>query len=358
MKIIQWATGNTGSHAVRAIANRPAYQLTGAFVYSKEKAGRDIGEVCGTRPLGVLATTDRSEIMAAEADCVLYMAFAERGFPEAAGDVCQLLESGKNVIATSTPFLHPKAMDEQLGAAIEGACQAGGVTFHGLGIAPGYMSEMLPLSLSRLWGRVDKLVARETLMYNEYPSHEMMFDFLGFGYEPDDPTPLFTDLEVVGTAYKPSSVLLADTLGLKDYELVHFRDIELAPEDFDVASGHIRKGTVAAMRFGTRVLHEGRAVIVQEHCTRMREDLGSSWPRGDGWSIVVEGEPSMSVSVNIGIHGEDHTDQACLATAMHAVHAIPQVVNAAPGIHTLVDLAPFYGGDAFTVAQPAAVDTK
>jgi 2,4-diaminopentanoate dehydrogenase len=40
----------------------------------------------------------------------------------------------------------------------------------------------------------------------------------------------------------------------------------------------------------------------------------------------------------IATHGEDETDQGCLGTAMHAVHAIAPVCAAAPGIRTFLDL--------------------
>ncbi len=40
----------------------------------------------------------------------------------------------------------------------------------------------------------------------------------------------------------------------------------------------------------------------------------------------------MSVRMNVGIHGEDHIEQARCNTAMHAVHAVPFVVAAKPGI--------------------------
>ena len=46
----------------------------------------------------------------------------------------------------------------------------------------------------------------------------------------------------------------------------------------------------------------------------------------------------MSMEVTIACHGEDETDQGCLGTAMHAVHAIAPVCASAPGIVTFLDL--------------------
>src|SRR5262245_53344689 len=135
--VIQWATGTVGCHAIEAIQANPDFKLVGAYVHSPAKAGRDVGEICGLDPIGVVATNDKSAIMKMAADCVLYMAQGE-GNPEAAiDDICQLLAAGKNVISTAlTALIYPKAMGPEIHARIEAACREGGVSFHGTGIQP------------------------------------------------------------------------------------------------------------------------------------------------------------------------------------------------------------------------------
>ena len=44
---MQWATGNIGSHSLRAVIAHPNLDLVGLYVYSEDKAGRDAGELCG-----------------------------------------------------------------------------------------------------------------------------------------------------------------------------------------------------------------------------------------------------------------------------------------------------------------------
>ena len=72
LRVIQWATGNVGGHAVAAVHSHPDLELVGALVYGDDKAGRDVGEICGIGEIGVTATKDRDEIVALDADCVLY----------------------------------------------------------------------------------------------------------------------------------------------------------------------------------------------------------------------------------------------------------------------------------------------
>ena len=41
-------------------------------MHSADKAGLDVGEICGTDPVGVIATGDVDELLALKADCVIY----------------------------------------------------------------------------------------------------------------------------------------------------------------------------------------------------------------------------------------------------------------------------------------------
>jgi hypothetical protein len=50
--VLQWATGNVGRNAVEGIVGHPDLDLIGARVYSGDKVGRDVGDLCGIGPLG------------------------------------------------------------------------------------------------------------------------------------------------------------------------------------------------------------------------------------------------------------------------------------------------------------------
>ena len=85
-----------------------------------------------------------------------------------------------------------------------------------------------------------------------------------------------------------------------------------------------------------------------EHITRLGDDIAPDWPQGRGWYVTVEGSPSMALKCEIALDGEDQNDRACLATAMHAVHAIAPVCEAEPGIRTFLDLPVIMGVGAFS----------
>ena len=72
LRIVQWNTGIVGTAAVRGIAEHPGLELVGCFAHSKQKVGRDVGELCGIAPLGVTATDDVEKLLALAPDCILY----------------------------------------------------------------------------------------------------------------------------------------------------------------------------------------------------------------------------------------------------------------------------------------------
>jgi len=343
LRVVQWATGAVGRHAVAAVVDHPELELAGVFVYSDDKAGRDAGELCGLAPVGVTATKDRDEVLALDADCVLYMPQGETNPAGALEDICALLASGKDVISTAvTALIYPPSMGPIVVDRLDKACAEGGSTFHATGIEPGWASEVLPLTMSALFRRIDSLLVQELLDYSTYASTFMLFDVMGFGRAPDAEV-LGAKPAVLASVFRAPLMLVADGLGAAIDDFTFDRQVWLAERSFDVAAGRIERGTVAAMRFSATAWVDGCPALAVEHVTRLAPGAAPDWPTGRGWKVTVEGEPSMTLEAKIAVHGEDENDQGCLGTAMHAVHAIAPVCAAAPGIRTFLDLPPIAG---------------
>jgi hypothetical protein len=338
LRVIQWATGNVGREAVAAVCRHSDLMLVAALVYDQAKAGRDLGEICGLDPVGVTATTDVDAILALDADCVLYMAQGEMNPTRALDDICALLASGKNVVSTAlSALIYPKSAGQQVVDRLDSACATGRSSFHGTGIEPGWASEVLPLTMSGILGRIDSIVVQELMDYSTYAVPEVMHDIMGFGQPPDAPVPL-ADPELAGSAFRAPLLLVADGLDAEIERFDYHREVAVAHEPITAKFGTIDTGTVSAQRFSCTAVIGGRPTLTIEHITRVGTDQAPDWPTGRGWRITVEGEPSMILDATIAVHGEDDTQQGCLGTAMHAVHAIAAVCAAPPGIRTFLDL--------------------
>jgi 2,4-diaminopentanoate dehydrogenase len=339
-RVIQWATGITGTMALRHVIGSPDLELVGVRVYDPTKVGADAGSLCGLPDIGITATDDRDALINADADVVLYMGKVETDTPGCFADVCDLLASGKDVVATGSRFIHPRSLDGSLADGIEKACRAGGSSFLGLGLFPGFIGESLVPVLSRLTQRTGRIDVREVLNYSTYASHDLIFNAMGFGFPPDDTTPLLTNTEYAASAWIGSTTVLAQALGLEIRGVEGYRDVMTTPRALTVAAGEIPAGTVGAMRFGV-VADCGDTTLAVEHLTRMADDLAPDWPKEIGYEVVFEGEPNLRMHLVVGSHEEDHAEQGCLATAMHAINAIPTVLAADPGLYDLATIGPF-----------------
>jgi hypothetical protein len=203
--------------------------------------------------------------------------------------------------------------------------------------------------MSGLFQRIDSLLVQELMDYTTYDSADMLFDIMGFGKAPDEPVPM-ADAALAGVTFRAPLMLLADGLDATIDDFVYHRDVAVAGKAFEIKAGRIEVGTVAAQRFGYTAVIGGRPALTIEHITRLDDEQAPDWPTGRGWKVTVEGRPSMVLDSKIATHGEDETDQGCLGTAMHAVHAIAPVCAAAPGIRTFLDLPMIIGRGVLTAS--------
>src|SRR5215471_11330800 len=244
-RVIQWATGHVGKHALRAIAQHPELELVGLWVSSDAKAGKDAGELCGIGPVGVRATRDADALLALKADCVSYAASTDYRPIEAIEDMCRILASGKHVVTSSfVPLIYPWQVIPEFAKQLEAACQQGRTSFFCSGIDPGFSPDTLPIVLSSLSERIDSVRAQEIFNYATYDQPETLFEVMGFGKPPGTLVPLLFP-GALTMAWGPSVRMVADALGVDLEDIQQHYVQEPAPESFDIPCGRIEKGTVA-----------------------------------------------------------------------------------------------------------------
>src|SRR5215203_5186611 len=344
IKVAQIGTGNVGRHALTQLITDSRFELTGVFVSSDAKAGKDAAELAGLdNSTGITATTDLDEVLATNPECAVYTAMADNRLPDALEDYRRILAAGVNVVGSSAVFLqYPwQVLPEELVKPIEDAAQAGKSSAFVNGIDPGFANDLLPLALAGTCQSIEQIRCMEIINYDTYDSATVMFDVMGFG-RPMDDLPMLLQPGVLSLAWGSVVRQLAAGLGVELDEVTETYVREPAPEAFDIASGHIEKGTAAALRFEVRGMVDGKAAVVLEHVTRLRNDLHPDWPQpaqeGGSYRIEVTGEPSYAVDLCLSSRKGDHNHAGLVATAARVVNAIPAVVDAAPGIRTTLDL--------------------
>jgi hypothetical protein len=340
-RVIQWATGHVGIHALRAIARHPALELVGLVVHGEAKAGSDAGELCGIGPTGIVASQDPEAVLALDADCVSYMGATDFRLNDAIEDMCRILRSGKNLVTTSfVPLVYPPAAFPALAERLEAACREGGTSLFCSGIDPGFSPDALPIFLSSLSERIERVRAQEIFNYATYDQPETLFEVMGFGKPPGHPAPLLVP-GALAMAWGPSVRMVARALRVELEEVRQEHEVCLAEEGFEISCGKIPAGSMAGLRFEVQGIVRGEPRIVVEHVTRLRDDVAPDWPRADGpgvYRVTLEGMPSLRCDLHVGFGSEDHNIDGCVASAMRCVNAIPLVCQSPPGLKSALDL--------------------
>jgi len=342
-RVVQWVTGNIGTYALARVIEHPDLELVGVWVSSQAKAGKDAGELAGLgRTLGVLATNDGDALLALKPDCIVHTAMADDRLPEALADLERFLRAGVNVVSSSPVFLQypygvvpPEISDPLVNAATDND-----VSLWVNGIDPGFANDWLPLVVTGISERIDEVRCLEVLNYNTYDQWTVLYDIMGFGRDMDD-LPMLLQPGILTMAWGSVVRQIAAGLDVELDSVEEWYERIPAPETFEITSGTIKEGTVAALHFEVRGMRQGRAVVVLEHATRLRDDLAPDWPQPAGhgcYRVVVSGEPNYTLDLQLLGSDGDHNTAGLKATAMRLVNAVPAVIEAPPGLLTALDL--------------------
>jgi hypothetical protein len=337
-RVVQWTTGNVGKSSVEALAKNPNYELIGCYAWSKDKAGRDVGELVGIEPLGIAATNDVDALLALKPDCVVYNPMWID-----VDELARILSAGVNVVASAS-FITGHNLGEGR-AKLEEACQKGGSTLFGSGVSPGF-AELLAIVAANGCARVDKVTIAEASDTTFYDSPDTETP-CGFGKPIDDPD--LQPMAAQGTAVFAEAVrLVADALGVELDEIVCEAEYAQTTADVEMASWTIKAGCVAGVFASWQGRVGGKTVVDLNVRWRKGQTLDPDWKvEGDPWKITIDGLPTVTMQVGFlpppdfvenAKTIEDFMGLGHIITAMPPIHAIPAVVAAPPGIATYNDL--------------------
>jgi hypothetical protein len=335
LRVVQWTTGNVGRRSVRAVLNNPALELVGCYAWSKDKVGRDVGDLCGIDAIGVTATDDVDALLALHPDCVVYNPMWQD-----VDELVRILEAGVNVVSTAGFIngLRLGAERERLVA----ACKRGRSSMFGTGISPGFV-ELIAMALGGICERIDKVTiaeAADTTLYDS-PATELP---AGFARPIDDPElPAMTEN---GTAVFGEAVaMVADALGVELDEIVCQSEYAQTTEELVLESWTIPAGCVAGIAASWQGRVAGRTVVEITVRWKKGTTLEPDWPIEEGHVIEVAGLPTIRTSLQYlpppdfeGTTLADFMVIGLIITALPAVNAIPLVVAAKPGIVSYPDL--------------------
>jgi hypothetical protein len=335
LRVVQWTTGNVGKRSVRAVAGHTDLELVGCYAWSDDKVGRDVGELCGTDPLGITATDDVDHLLALRPDCVVYNPMWQD-----VGELVRILEAGVNVVSTAA-FITGTGLGDERGRLVE-ACRRGGASMFGSGVSPGFV-ELLAIVTAGICDRIDKVTiaeAADTTLYDS-PATERP---AGFARPIDDrELPAMT---AHGTAVFGEAVaLVADAIGVELDEITCSAEYAQTTEDLVLESWTIPAGCVAGIASSWQGRVGDRTVVEITQRWKKGTTLEPDWAIEEGFVVEVAGRPTVRTTLQFlpppdfeATTFADFMVLGMIMTAMPAINAIPHVVAAPPGIVTYSDL--------------------
>lgn len=342
LRVVQWATGGVGVAAIKGVLEHPDLELVGCWVHSPQKAGKDVGEIIGTEPLGVIATNSVDDILALDADAVIYSPL----LPDP-DEVAALLRSGKNVV-TPVGWVYPS---DRQGAPLREAAIAGKATLHGTGIAPGGISEKFPLLFSAFSTGVTFVRAEEFSDLRTYEAPDVVRHVMGFGEVPEKALsgPM---QKLLDGGFIQAVKMIVDKVGFRaDPKVRSSQEIAVATTAIESPIGVIEPGQVAGRKFHWEALVDEEPVVrVTVNWLMSEENLEPAWTfgsEGQRYEMEVRGNPDVNIVVKgfqsaVGGEGPEY---GIVGTAAHCVNSVPAVCAAEPGIATYLDL-PLISGKA------------
>jgi 4-hydroxy-tetrahydrodipicolinate reductase len=347
LRVFQFATGNVGTEMVQKTLQHPDLELIGLFCFSEDKVGRDAGEVVGIDPIGVQATNNVDDVIAAKPDCVTYFGV----WPDV--DLfCKLLEHGINVVTTSDWITgysrdqhHPHPSGRKPTELVDEAGKRGNATLYGTGMNPG-LAQILAIVNTAGLSRVDHIQVIETVDVSCHHSVDTWKKH-GYGRSVDDPE-VPRMMEAGATVFADSIYMIADCCGIEIDEIAFECELGACKEEVDLGWWVLPKGSVGASLAKYIGKTKGEPKIEVHLEWQMTPDTEPKWNVQNCYIITVRGNPQIMnrhmILPAMDSGQMDWSDPAYMAsigmtiTGMPALNAIESVCNARPGIITSADL--------------------
>jgi hypothetical protein len=320
-RVIQYGLGPIGGAMARHVLERGGLSLVGGIDIDPGKVGRDVGEVIGlgrTLGFGVVKTLGEA-LSRSEADVVLHTTSSY--FDTFKPQVIEALEAGLDVVSTSEELSFPWLAHAADATEIDSIARRAGKTILGTGVNPGFLMDSLPLCLTSICQRVDRIEV--TRVINASTRRGPFQAKIGSGMTVEDFQTKMAAGRMGHVGLPESMGMVFHTLGRKlaryesDVEPV-VADRQVKTDYFDVRPGQV-KGLKQVARGYT---DEGEFMTLTFVAALEASDEADT--------IKITGSPDLEVTFK-GTNGD-------LATVAIAVNAIRRVREAEPGLVTMRDL--------------------
>ena len=323
IRVLHYGLGPIGARIARLAASRPNITPVAAVDIDPDKVGQDLAEVIDLgEPLSVTVQGSLAEALRdARPDIVVHATGSH--LPAVLPQFLECAAAGLPVVSTceelSYPWFHHPDQAQQIDRAAKGSS----VAVLSTGINPGFVMDTLAVVLSAVCPLVRAVRVRRVV---DLTVRRMQLQQkVGVNLTAEE----FARRKAQGTLGHvglPESVaMIAAGLGWPLERVEQTLEPVIAPEALDSALGPVAAGRVQGQHQVARGSVGGEVRITLELKMALQAPDAGDF-------IELDGPEPVSSAVH-GVQGD-------IATAAIMVNALPSVLRAAPGLHTMLDLPP------------------
>lgn len=329
VRVAIWGFGAMGSGMAKMLLDKKGVEIVGVCDRNESRVGKDIHEI-----LGVERKNHQPVIVNADIDAVLdgkkidvclcaTDSFTEKAFPR----LKHVLEKKINVISTAEEMAYPQAQNPNLAAELDQIAKENGVSILGTGINPGLIMDLLVVVLTGCMTDVTHVEAKRVNSLSPF-GHAVMEE-QGVGITVDAFNKGVEDGSLAGhVGFAESIRMIGDAIGWNVGDIKTQMAPIVTSVDRKSPHGFAAAGNVAGVSMTGQGYVDGEVKIDMIHPQQIEPEMEGTYT---GDYITLKGTPEVNMSIKPEVEGG-------LGTIAMCVNMIPQIINADPGLKTMLDL--------------------
>lgn len=329
VKVAIWGFGAMGSGMARMLLTKQGVDIVGVCDRDPARVGKSMYEVLGVERgnRAEVIIKDNIDEVVTEKSCDVCLcatdSFTKKAFPR----LKQMLEKKVNVISTAEEMAYPQSQNPDLAAELDKIAKENGVSILGTGINPGLIMDLLVVCLTGCMTNVEHIEAKRVNSLS--PFGPAVMEEQGVGITVDEFNKGVADGSLAGhVGFAESIRMIGDAIGwdVEKYE-TQMKPI-VTSVDRKSPYGFAAAGNVAGVNMTGQGYVNGEVKIDMIHPQQIEPEMEGTHT---GDYITIKGTPEVNMSIKPEVEGG-------LGTIAMCVNMIPQVINATPGLKTMLDL--------------------
>jgi 2,4-diaminopentanoate dehydrogenase len=330
IRVLHVGLGPIGAAVARQVAARKGFQIVGAVDIDPNKVGKDVGDVVDLgRKVRVKVTPDLAKTIKATKPDVAVLCTSSslsRVLPQFE----QVLKYKVPIVSTTEELSYPAPYNRRVAKRLDEAARKAKVAVLGTGVNPGFTMDALPIALTGVCERVDRI---EVHRVQDASVRRLPFQQkIGSGLTKEQFQKKVDDGSVRHVGLSESIQMIGDAMGWKLDRITDDIEPKIAERTVESEYLAVDPGYVCG------IIQDGVGYVKGEPLIKLHMEAYLGAPESFD-SVLIEGSPRLFSKILGGVHGD-------VATASITVNSIPKVVGAAPGLRTMRDmpLPSFFGG--------------